>query len=345
MPVSHPHKFLLAAMVALLPVFPGQAAEPVPALKPIVIGYPQANYWPLYVARDLKLFERVGLAPTFKTFTTGAPLIAEMVEGGIDVAWTGLATVPMLDRGVPMKFVLVTIDTSSQMSMVVHPRSGITSYKDVLKARAIGGPRRTCAEVSATLAVKKAGGDITALNFSNLPANLLLGAMQKGEIDTAFIWGPWDTLMRDAGFRIVGTDKDFAPEGSVCATTMVVRNEVLEKLPGVGCKLVKVHALALEAARKDPEVAILAIQESQGISRQLAKESYETLVIPSIKSQLERNAVWSMVNETGGLTSKLQTAADALYEAKSLKNSLSRETIWRAIDAQYIRKFLETDCK
>ena len=338
----------ILAMFAFSPVLalPQQKMtdEPV-GLISVNIGYPQANYWPLYVARDLKLFEQVGLAPSFTTFTTGAPLIAGMQNGSVDVAWTGLATVFMLGKSIPLKFVLVPIDTSSQMSMVVNPRSGIRSYKDLKKSKAIGAPSGTCGEVSAVLAAKRARVPISTLNVSNLAPNLLLGALQNHQIDTAFIWGPWDLQLRQAGFKIVSSDKDFVPGGGSCGVTIAIRPKFLEQHPSVGCKLVKVQALALAAARKEPEMVIRIIQKELRISHNLAKESFRTLAIPSIKSQLDPDSTWSLTNENGGLSKKLMIASEALYEAKSFAQPLTKETIWHSIDASYVKQYLETDCK
>lgn len=56
--------------------------------------------------------------------------------------------------------------------------------------------------------------------------------------------------------------------------------------PSVGCKLVKVQALALQVGRKDPEQAVRALQEVLTITNKHAREIYETLYIPSIESQL-----------------------------------------------------------
>jgi NitT/TauT family transport system substrate-binding protein len=309
------------------------------------IGYPRANYWPLYVARELKLFEQVGLEPRFSVFTTGAPLIAGMKGGSLDVAWTGLATLFMLGKEIPLRFVLVAIDTSSQMSMVVDPRAGIRGVADLRKAKAIGVPSGTCGEVSAVLAAQKARLPLGALKLSNLAPNLLLGALQNGQIDTTFIWGPWDLQLRDAGFKIVAHDKDFVPGGGVCGSTVAMRPEFLERHPSVGCKMVKVHALALEAARRDPAMAIRVIQKELGLSYQLARESYETLAVPSIQSQLEPGSAWSLTNEDGGLAEKLRVAAEVMVATKSFSQPLAKETIWRSIDAKYLRQYLQTDCK
>lgn len=316
------------------------SSEPIP----IRIGLPITNYWPAYIARDLKLFEKVGLKPEFYGFQTGAPLIAAMKSGSIDVAWTGLATLFMLGQDIPLKFILVPLDSSSQMAFVVNPATGIQSYRDIGKAKNIGAPTATCSEVSLVLAAKAAGVDRAALKTSNLAPNLLLGALKNGQIDSAFIWGPWNISMRQAGFKIVNYDKDFEINGGVCATAVAVRPAFLDAHPSVGCKLIKAHALSLEAAKKDPAHAIRTMEDTFNIPYDQAKETYETLLIPSIASQLEPNSPWSLSNKNGGLAEKLKVAADALYEAKAFAQPLSKDVITNSVEPKYIQDYLKTDC-
>lgn len=313
-------------------------------LIPINIGLPVSNYWPAYIARDMKLFEQVGLEPKFYMFQSGAPLIAGMKSGSLDVAWTGLATLFMLAQDIPLKFILVPLDSSSQMGFVVNPNSGIASWKDIGKAKNIGAPTATCAEVSLVLAAKAAGVPRSSLQVSNLAPNLLLTALKNNQIDSTFIWGPINLQLRDAGFKVVAWDRDFQANGGVCATTVAVRPEFLTANPSVGCRLVKVHALAMEAGRKDPERAARTMAEAFNIPQAQAKETYDTLLIPTIESQLDAKAPWSLSNNEGGLTEKLFIAAQALYEAKAFNKPLSREHIADAVDPKYIKQFLESDC-
>jgi len=334
--------FACAATVVLSPT-PTRAAST--ELTPIKIGLPITNYWPAYIARDLKLFEKVGLKPEFFGFQTGAPLIAAMKSGSIDVAWTGLATLFMLGQDIPLKFILVPLDSSSQMAYVANPASGIQSYKDIAKSKNIGAPTATCSEVSLVLAAKAAGVERSQLKTSNLAPNLLLGALKNGQIDSAFIWGPWNITMREAGFKVVSYDKDFQINGGVCATAVTVRPAFLEAHPKVGCKLIKAHALSLEAAKKDPAHAIRTMEETFNIPLKEAKETYETLVIPPIASQLEPNAPWSLTNKEGGLAQKLKVAADALYEAKAFTKPLSQEVIANSVESKYVEEFLKTNCE
>lgn len=337
---------LLACQIAAVPTAQAQAPKPADAPIPVNIGLPISNYWPAYIARDLKLFEQAGLAPKFYSFQTGAPLIAGMKSGSLDVSWTGLATLFMLGQGIPLKFVLVPLDSSSQMGFVVDPKSGINSWKDVARSKNIGAPTATCAEVSMVMAARAAGTNRGALKASNLAPNLIQTALQNGQIDSTFMWGPWNLVYRDAGYKIVSWDKDFMKDGGVCATTVAVRPDFLKANPSVGCRMVKVHALALAAAKRDPEHAIRTMQEAFNIPHKIAKETYETLVIPSIESQLQPNSPWTLSNKSAGLTEKLFTAGEALLEAKAINQPIARNTIADAVDDSHIRKYLQdNDCK
>lgn len=339
---------LAASQLTTIPIAQSQTTAPTKGAEPLIpvnIGLPISNYWPAYIARDLKLFEQAGLAPKFFLFSTGAPLIAGMKSGSLDVAWTGLATLFMLGQGVPLKFVLVPLDSSSQMGYVVDPKTGINSWKDIARSKNIAAPTATCAEVSMVMAARAAGANRTDLKVSNLTPNLVQTALQNGQVDSTFMWGPWNLVYRDAGYKIVSWDKDFMKDGGVCATTVAVRPDFLKTNPSVGCRMVKVHAMALAAARRDPEHAIRTMQEAFNIPYKIAKETYETLVIPSIESQLQANSPWTLSNKSAGLTEKLFTAGEALLEAKAIAQAIPRATIAEAVDDSHIRKYLQSnDC-
>jgi NitT/TauT family transport system substrate-binding protein len=231
------------------------------------------------------------------------------------------------------------------MGFVVNPASGITSWKDIAKSKNIGAPTATCAEVSMVLAAKAAGVPRASLQVSNLAPNLLLTALKSNQIDSAFIWGPVTLQLRDAGFKIVSWDRDFQDNGGVCATTAAIRPAFLAANPSVGCRLVKAHALALAAGRKDPELAARTMAEAFNIPQAQARETYDTLLIPTIESQLDPKSQWSLNNRDGGLTEKLFVAGQALYEAKAFVKPLTRDQIAGSVDPSYIKQFLDTDCK
>src|SRR5690554_612762 len=88
-------------------------------------GAPTADYAVLYVAIEQDLFKEVGLAPEFYWFSTGAPLLAGLKSGSIDVVSTGLATVFALGQNIPLTFIGWEMDTASGAGLVVGPESSL----------------------------------------------------------------------------------------------------------------------------------------------------------------------------------------------------------------------------
>lgn len=334
---------LLRSWTLVLTAGLGGAAGAADAPIPVRIGHPQANYWPLYLARELKLYERVGLAPSFHAFTTGQPLIAGMKSGDLDVAYTGLASIFMLGNGIPLRFVMVALDHSSQVGLLVDPAGPVRSFRDLGRGRAIAAPSGTCAEVAAVLAARKAGVPAASLKLVNLAPNLLVGAMKNHQIDSAFIWSPWDIKLREAGFKLANLDRDYVPGGSVCGVTISVRPQVQQRHPALACRLIKAHALALEAARREPEAAVRVLEQALGLTREQARESFDGLVVPSLESQLDPRSRWSLAG-ADGLAQRLALAADALAARGTLPQTLDVETLRAAIDAGPLRQHLNGSC-
>lgn len=330
----------IIAIVGLTPAGAGAAQESKNAPIPINIGLPNSNYWPAYVARELKLFEKAGFKPTFYVFQSGAPLIAAMKSESLDLAWTGLATLFMVAQNIPLTYIYTPLDSSSQEGLVVNAATGIRSYRDIAKSKSIGVPTATCSHIALVLAAKKAGVPLESLTTSNFSPNLLQSGLEHGQIDSTFIWGPWSLQLRKAGYPIVSWDADYEPGGGVCATNVAVRPAFLAAHPLAGCKLVQVHAMTLEAVKKDPEIAVKSLEKTLGLSRELAKETYETLAIPSLESQLDPDGQWSLTAEKGGLAEKLFVAAEALREAKVFTKPLSLNDIKKTIDPKYVRQYI-----
>lgn len=328
--------------------FRSPASAAAPAASPsepieVNIGLPVSNYWPGYVARDLGLFEKAGLKPKFFMFTTGAPLIAAMKAGSLDVVWTGLATLFMMGQGIPLTYLYVPLNSSSQEGLAVNPKSGIRSFRDLAKAKAVGAPTATCAQISAVLAAKSANIPMSDIHLTNLNPELLLNGMKNGSIDAAFIWGPWSLLLQEAGYPVVSWDRDY--DGEVCATAVAARPKFLEEHPDVGCRLVKVQAMTLAATKKDPGIAIKSLEQVLGISPKLAKATYETLEIPSLESQVKDDAPWSLTSRDNGLAGKLYRASEVLYQSKVFRQPLSKAAIQKAVDPQYLQQYLSGRCE
>jgi NitT/TauT family transport system substrate-binding protein len=324
----------------------GQAqdkAKPAALLK-FNYGAPTANYFALYVAKDLGLFQQHGLDPQFYWFQSGAPLLAGLKSESLDVITTGLATVFALGQNIPLKLLFWELDHASSEGLVVHPKSGIESYRDIGKANAIGAPSGTCAQIALALLARKAGVEFKRLNVINIAPPLYANAFLRRSLDAGIAWSPYAQALEESGYRIVNYDPDYTPENGICPGLTGARPKFLKAHPEVGLKLVQIRAKAMEAISKNPQLAIDALVKYLSISPAVAKAAYERECcsrMPSLEQQLDPNSPYSMTSKDGGLAKKLYIASQMLHEAGSIPAPLSWQAIQEAIDPSYLRRFVE----
>jgi NitT/TauT family transport system substrate-binding protein len=313
-----------------------------PKLK-INYGMPTADYFTVYVAKDLGLFDKVGLEPNFYFFQSGAPLLAALKSESLDVITTGLATVFALGQNIPLKFLYWELNHALAEGLVVDPKSGITNYTELAKAKAVGAPSGTCAQVSLSLIEKKIGAQ-GKINVINIAPPLYANALSSGSIQAGIAWSPYSLALQQAGYKVVNWDPDYAPDNGVCPGLTALRSGFLAQHPEVGLRLVRAHALAREAIDKNPQLAIDALVKYLSISPAVAKASYERECcerLPSFEQQLEPNSPYSLTSQDGGLGKKLLIASQELASTKTIPAPLTQDAIRKAIEPSYIRQFLD----
>ena len=330
----------VASCVLATPAAAQSAAAPIA----INYGYPTVDHVNVYVAQDLGLFEKAGLKPTFFTFTSGAPLLAALKSESLDVVTAGLGLAFALGQNIPLKILYWNSNDALGEGLVVDPKSGIRSYRDIGKARKIGAASGTCAQVALVEMAKKAGVDYSKLDVVNIAAPLLRNALLSGSIDAGIAWAPYSVTLDAEGFGVVNWDPDYTPLGGLCPRMTGVRPEFLKRHPDVGVRLLQVDAMAAEAVAKNPQLAIDAIVKRLGLPVAAAKATLERMYMkrPSYAQQLDPASPYSMTAKGAGLARVLFVSMQALYEAKAITQPLSMTAIDDALDATALKAFVES---
>lgn len=313
-------------------------------LIPINIGGPSAGYFMTYVASDLGLYQKHGLDPNIHWFSSGAPLLAALKSGSIDQVVTGLAFVFALGQDIPLKIISWEVDNGQGEGLMVTDSSGISSYKDIAKAKTIGATAGTCSQVSLKLIAKKANVDYAKLNVVNIAPPLFANSFTGGAIDAAVGWAPW-TLNLPPGVKVVSWDSEY---GGVCPSINGLRPEYIAKYPSVPEKLLAVQAEAREIIAKNPQVAIDALARQLQVSPAVAKNFYDKhccKYLPTFEQQLDPSSQWSLVNPTGGLAGQAILASQMLFELGTIPAPLKPETLAAAIDPKPLQNFLAKNKK
>ena len=310
-------------------------------------GIPTADHVTVFIAQDLGLFEKVGLKPKFYNFTSGAPLLAGLKGESLDVVTAGLALTFALGQDIPLKFIFWEANNAAAEGLVVDPKSGIKSFRDIGKAKKIGAAVGTCAQVSLYLMAKKAGVEWSQLNVVNIPAPLFRNSFLSNSIDAGVAWPPYSLQLQSEGYPVVSFDEEFTPVGGVCPGLTAARPDFLKKHPEVGLKLVQVEAMAREALAKNPQVGIDAFVKRLGVTPEVAKATLEREAgrVPTFAEQVDPGTPYSMTSKDGGLVYKLELASEVLFAVKAIAQPLSKEKIQAAIDPTYILQHLKTTRK
>jgi len=312
-------------------------------------GIPSANHASVFVAQELGLFEKVGLKPKFFFFQSGAPLLAGLKSESLDVVTAGLAVVFAIGQGIPLKFIFWEANSAASEGLVVDPKSGIRSYKDIGKAKKVGAATGTCAQVALYLMAKKAGVDYSKLDVVNIPAPLFRNSFLSGSIDAGVAWPPFSLQLRAEGYPIASFDEEYTPPGGVCPGLTAVRPSYLKQHPDIGLKLVQVEAMAREAIARNPQLGIDAYVRRLQISPEVAKLTLERECcgrgVPSFADMVDAKSPYSMTSKDGGLVGKLMLASEALVATKAIAQPVPLAAIQEAVDPTYVLQFVKAGGK
>jgi NitT/TauT family transport system substrate-binding protein len=297
----------------------------------------------LYVAIDQGLFKEVGLDPQFFWFPTGAPLLAGLKSGSIDVVTTGLATVFALGQKIPLTFIGWETDSAAGEGLVVGAQSPVKDWRDITQAKAVAAAPGTCAQVALGLLARKAGVPVGKLPVVNVAPPLFANAFKSGSIDAGLGWAPYPQTLQEQGYKVVAWDADYGPEGGVCPSLYGARPEFLKQHPEVGLKLVQVRAKAQHLMAANPKLAVDALVKRLSVSEHVARAVLERIAgpaMPTLEQEVTPGTRWSLVDARAGLARKLFVASEVLHEAGTIAAPLTWEQIQAAIDPSYIQQYL-----
>ena len=257
----------------------------------------------------------------------------------------------MLGQKIPVKLLFWEMDDAAGEALVVNPKSGIASFRDLKKAKAIGAASGTCAQVAVGLIARKIGVKLSELNVINIAAPLFQNAFISGSIDAGVAWAPYAQALVEKGQQIVNYDADYSGsdgDSGICPVMTGGRTSYLQQHPEIGDKLVRIHAEALQMIEKNPQLGIDALVKYLSVSPTVAKATYDRVCCarkPTLAQQLDPNSPYSLTSKEGGLVKKLQIATEILAEAGSIPAPLTAEAITAAIDSSYVRRFVESTKK
>ena len=304
---------------------------------PIKIGYQTVADWLLFVARDQKLFEKVGLAPTYVKFIAGAPMILAAGSGSIDVASTG--SVPFLiglSRGVDWVMIGINPEGAYSEGLVARKDSGINTPAD-LRGKRIGVFKGSTAHYGVTMTLRQHGIRLDQVTLVHMPPAEQLAALVTKDIDAAMVWEPWmQRMVHEADGRIIATEGEigiYTHVGGYC-----VRRDWLRDNRDTAVRFLLALLMAHEVVEKDPRVAVRVMAQEMEIKEVWAEAIYQDAPPPRIYEWANPRYAYSLV-KTSPLHRRLGYLGQFLFDEKLISKELD---ISDALDASVIIEALKT---
>jgi taurine transport system substrate-binding protein len=315
---------------------PSHAAD---APLPIAIAYQADLGWLQFAARELGLFEKVGLAPKYVKFLAGAPMIAAAQGGSIDVAAPGI--IPFITGvGQGVDWVAVGIDAAGASSegFMVRKDAGINTIAD-LKGKKIGYFRASTAHYGLVTGLRKNGIEPSQVQLLHMAPAQQFAAMSNKDIDAAEVWEPWmQKMVHQANSKVLATEKDLGIY--TAAAVLAVRREWLASHRETVRRFLAALVLAQDALDKDRSPALKVVAREMGIPGEWALVSYNADP-PEIRRWLDPAYPYS-IGPDGLLRKNLDEVARFLYEEKVITKPVETKNL---IDTSILEGVLKAASK
>jgi taurine transport system substrate-binding protein len=277
----------LAALAALLaatlwPAGPAPAADPPKEVRFAFLNGPR----PWILGKIDGTFDRaLGVPVKWVRFPSGPPALAALAAGEVDIVRVGSVPVTSaLTRRVPFRIIALSgvIDTSERLVA----RNSIQGIKD-LEGRAVATATGSTAHYALLAAFKVHGVDPAKVRIVGLNPADQLAAWKRGDIDAAYIWGPfWHDLAQEDG-HILLSSGDLNKDGYYLFNAYVVSEEFAANHPELVAAFLGAFQRTVDRYQADPDgsAALIAAELEQGVEG--ARQTLAGLVYPSIADQLE----------------------------------------------------------
>jgi ABC-type nitrate/sulfonate/bicarbonate transport system substrate-binding protein len=262
--------------------------------RPMVIGYQEQPDWLFFVARDLGLFEKAGLSPTFVKFDSGPPMIEAVRQGRLDLASVGSVAFLMgLSQGLDWTMIGINPEGAYAQGLVAHNDSKILTPSD-LKGKRVGLVHGATAQFGFLMMMRQHGIRAEQVTVINMAPETQLRALETRQIDAAMVWEPWmHRMIRSGNARIVETEGNLGIYTNVDCYS--VRRDWLSTHRETALRFLRALVVANDAVSKDHRVAFQAWARDVGLNSAAAEAIYNVVPPPLIYEWTNPRYTYSLV--------------------------------------------------
>ncbi len=243
-----------------------------------------------------------------KTFNAGPDEITALLAGQIDIGYIGPSPAVngyIKSKGNDLRIIAGAVNGGAEL--IVRDGAGINSASDFANKKVASPQLGNTQDVALRtwlkdnrLNAREQGGNVTVIPTQNADT---LVAMQKGDIDAAWVPEPWGTrLIQEAGGKLFLDEKTLWPGGQFSTAVVIARTDFLNKHPDVVQNFLRAHVETTQWISANSE-------EAKG----LVNSGLEQLTGKALKQSTIDDS-WKLISVTNDpIASAVQTGADNAY--------------------------------
>lgn len=307
---------LLAAALSTVFVFFG-SASPAFAADPEVVrlgwfGGPR----PWIIGKANGMFEKsFGTKVEWVQFPSGAAALTSLAAKQVDISRLGSTpTVAAISRKVPIEFIAISgiIVTSERLIA----KSGINNVAG-LKGKRVAYPPGSTAHYALMAALKVNNIPANQLTLVSLAPADMVAAWKRGDIDAAYVWGPFSQTMEgDGGKEILATEQ-LQKNGYYVWNDYVVRKEFADKYPEIVVKFLQTFQQTMDMYQQDKEGMVKLIAQHLTQNEAAVRDTLAGLRFVPLKEQLSNK----LLGKGGSIAPAMLDTARFLVELGDLRQS------------------------
>ncbi|GGG54422.1 nitrate ABC transporter substrate-binding protein [Kocuria dechangensis] len=246
----------------------------------------------IWLGKEQGFFEEEGLNLEIQTTSGGAAAVPGVVSGDFDFAFGNTLSVMVAQgQGLDLKYVTNGTTTSGNAekdfgAVVVPADSDIQSPADLAGKTVSVNNLNNIGDTTIRSVVEEDGGDPSTIDFVEVGFPDAPAALDRGQVDAAWILDPFLTQTVEDGARVVSYNfVEFDPELDIAGYFTTA--EKVEQDAEMVQKFQNAMNKSLEYANENPD----AVREIVGTYTQIDEDMRQKMALPRFRTEFDREAL------------------------------------------------------
>lgn len=246
----------------------------------------------IWLGEEQGFFEEEGIDLDIQTTTGGAAAVPGVVSGDFDFAFGNTLSVMVAqDEGLDIRFVTNGTTTSGNAerdfsAVVVPADSDIQGPADLEGKTVSVNNLNNIGDTTIRHVVEQAGGDPDSIEFVEVGFPDAPAALDRGQVDAAWILDPFLTQVLDDGARAVSYNfVEFDPELDIAGYFTTAQK--IEEDPELVESFQNAMNKSLEYADENPD----EVREIVGTYTEISDELREKMALPRFRTEFDRESL------------------------------------------------------